>query len=186
MNYYEWLGELDSVEIRFPDLQFNGFSMVEGIPVIGWTEYLIAVYLCAEAPVFAFGMADTAWPVFSPGMRALMERLVPGVVQFLPFRFQRPDGSGQVVGYSVGQILKLVDCLDRSRTKVRKNWEPINERGDFDTLPPLVLKQSLIGAERLFRIKGDCRTIVIREDLKRSIEDAGFASQRFDLLATTD
>ena len=184
MKYYEWLGDLDSIEIRFPDRQFNGFFMVEGKPVIGWHDYLIAVYLCPDAPVFGFGLARNAWPVYSPKMRKLMEQVVPGVAQFLPFRFQRPDGTGQVAGYCVGQILKRIDCLDRNRTKVRQNWEPINEWGDFATYWPsgVVLNRSLIGEETLFRIKGHCRSIVIREDLKHAIENEGFMGQRFDLL----
>jgi hypothetical protein len=186
MNYYEWLGELDSVEIRFPDLQFNGFWMVESTPVIGWNEYLIAVYLCPEQPIFEFGLANAGWPLFSPGMRHLMEDVLPGVIQFLPFRFQRLDGTGQVAGYCVGQILRRVDCLDRNRTKVRNNWRPVNDSGDFGTYAPLVLSRSLIGQEKLFRIAGSCGTIVIREDVKRAIEDAGFTGQRFDLLETTD
>lgn len=185
MKYFEWWGELDSVEIGFPDRQFNGFWMVEGSPVIGWNEYMIAVYLCPDTPVFHFGLAVDAWPVFSPGMRSLMETLVPGLIQFLPFRFQRPDGTGQVTGYCVGQILRLVDCLDRSRTKVRNNWEPINNLGDFGTLRPIVLSHSLMGNEMLFRIKGMCGSIVIREDLKNAIEDAGFKDQRFDLLESS-
>jgi hypothetical protein len=111
-----------------------------------------------------------------------MDGIVPGLIQFLPFRFQRPDGTGQVADYCVGQILNLLDCLDRARTKVRKNWEPINDIGDFDTYRPLVLSRSLIGDERLFRIKGNCRSIVIREDLKDAIENAGFEGERFDLL----
>jgi hypothetical protein len=115
-------------------------------------------------------------------MRQLMEEIVPDVIQFLPFRFQRPDGSGQVVGYCVGQILSLIDCLDRAKTKVRKNWEPINAFGDFSTYRPLILSRALIGDGRLFRINGDCGTIVIREDLKDAIEREGFKHQRFDLL----
>src|SRR5947209_6988856 len=99
MKYYEWLGELDAVEVRFPDLQFNGFWIVEGKPVIGWNEYLIAVYLCHETPVFDFGLAVPPWPLFSPRMRKFMETNVPGLIQFLPFRFQRPNGSGQTADY---------------------------------------------------------------------------------------
>jgi hypothetical protein len=178
MKYYEWLGELDAVEIRFPDFQFNGFWMLEGKPVIGWNEYLIAVYLCTETPIFNFGLAVPPWPMFSPQMRSLMENIASDLIQFLPFRFQRPDGTGQVTGYCVGQLLRLVDCLDRDRTKVRNNWEPINERGDFGTYRPIVLSRSLIGEESLFRIKGMCRSIVICEDLKKAIEDGGVKGQR--------
>lgn len=182
MNYYEWLGELDSAEINFPDLEFNGFWMVEGKPVIGWTDYMIAVYMCAATPRFEFGMALNSWPIFSPAMQALMERLTPGVIQFLPFRFQRLNGKDQVAGYCVGQILRVVDCLDRQRTSVRNNWEPINAGGDFGVMRPFALSRSGIGDEKLFRIQGKRGTIVIREDVRHAIESAGFSGQRFDLI----
>jgi len=126
------------------------------------------------------------WPIFSPAMHRLMDGLVPGLIQFLPFRFQRPDGTGQVAGHFVGQILCIVDCLDRAKTKVRSNWNPINEWGDFNTYRPLVVSRTLIGDKRLFRIKGNCLSIVIREDLKDEIEHAGFTGQRFDLLECTE
>jgi len=186
MNYYEWLGELDAIEIRFPDRQSNGFWMVEGTPVIGWSEYLIAVYFCPDPPVFDFGLADNAWPVFSPQMRRLMEAIAPGLIQFLPFRFQRPDGTGQVTSYCVGQLLRRVDCLDRTRTKVRNNWQPVNSWGDLGIYRPIVVSRRLIGEERLFRIQGKCGSIVIREDIKDAIENAGFKGHRFDLLECTE
>jgi hypothetical protein len=184
MRYYEWLGEIDAGAIRFPDRQFNGFWMVEGRPVIGWNEYMIAVYLCSEVPVFDYGRSCDSWPVFSPRMRKVMEEYAPGLIQFLPFRFQRPDGSGQVTGYCVGQILRLIDCFDRTRTKVRKNWDPINAFGDFDTYWPsdVVLSSTPIGEERLFRVRGNSDSIVIREDLKTAIQRTGFEGQRFDPL----
>ena len=71
MNYYEWLGDLDAVEIRFPVSEFNGFWMHEGKPVIGWTKYMIAVYLCSDTPLFEFGISQS-WTLFSPRMRSLM------------------------------------------------------------------------------------------------------------------
>lgn len=115
-------------------------------------------------------------------MRSFLEKEAAGLVQYLPFRLRRPDGTGNVQGYFVGQILRLVDCLDRERTEVRLNWEPVNEFGDFDTYRPLVIKESMLGNERLFRLKGASRTIVMREDLKDAMAIAGFAGHRFDLL----
>jgi hypothetical protein len=76
--------------------------------------------------------------------------------------------------------------LDRGKTKVRNNWEPINDWGDFGTYRPLVVNRALIGDKRLFRIKGKCGSIVIREDLKDAIETAGFKGQRFDLLECSE
>jgi len=66
------------------------------------------------------------------------------------------------------------------------NWEPINPIGDFGTFRPTVLKRSMLGNAKLFRIKGQSGTIVIREDLKESIENSGLNPQRFDLLECSD
>jgi hypothetical protein len=110
---------------------------------------------------------------------------VPGVVQFLPFRLRKKDTFEEVTGYSVGQILSFVDCLDRKRTVVRNNWEPVNEFGDFAIRWPAVLNVALIGDERLFRIRGYSVCIVVRRDLKDTIEKSGFAGQRFDPLTLT-
>ena len=157
MKYCHWIGEVDAIEICFPDRQFNGFFMYECEPVIGWNEYMIAVYLCARPPKFHFGMANNGWLVYSPSMRLFLESHAHGSIQFLPFRFQRPDGTGQIVDYCVGQILRSVDCLDRERTKVRTNWQPVNSWGDFD-VREMVLKTDLLGGERLFRINGQRNT----------------------------
>jgi hypothetical protein len=182
MKYYEWWGDLASTGIRFPARHFNGWWMVEGHPVTGWQETLIANYSSAEVLSSNFGLARNSWPVASLPMRVFFETHFPGLMQFLPFRLQRPDGSGEVRGFSVCQVLKSVPCLDRSRTKVSDKWEPINEFGDFDLRGPAVLDRALIGDERLFRIKGESTLIVIREDLKAAMESVGFKEQRFDFL----
>jgi len=185
MNYFEWLGDLEAIDIRFPEMHFNGWWMVECLPVIGWRGDVLATYSPDDALAVSFGLSDNGWPVFSPRMRDFLDDAAPGLVQFLPFRLQRRDGSGEAFGYCVGQILRLVDCLDRKRTRVRKNWQPINERGDFGAYRPFVLDRSLAENERLFRLKGNRRSIVVRDDLKTAIEQAGFDGQRFDLLETS-
>jgi hypothetical protein len=185
MTYYEWLGNREAVDVDFPEDDYQGWWMVEGRPVPNWDENLLATYH-GESPIeFDFGIADNSWVVFSSRMRRLLETTVPGLVQFLPFRLLVEDTGREVNSYCVGQILTLIDCLDRRRTRVRNNWKPINNWGDFGVYPPTVLNKALIGNANLFRIKGQCHSIVAREDLKEAIEQAGFKDQRFDLLDVT-
>ena len=186
MKYYEWWGEPNSVDVRFPHRHFNErWWMVEGQPVSDWQDSLTATYVWDDDLAFNFGLARNAWPVFSPELRSFFEDHKPGLIQFLPFQLQKPDGSSRVSGYSVGQILRLVDCLDRNRTQVEDDWEPVNSWGDFATLRPIVLSQPLIGDEVLFRIKGMCGSILIREDLKDLMENKAFKGQRFDFVECT-
>lgn len=182
MRYYEWLGELDAIEVNFPERNYNDYWMVEGCPVVGWDKSLTAIYNTHTPPVFHFGLASNAWPVFSDKLRSFFEQRYPGVIQFLPFVMRNSNGNKNESNYFVGQLLRLIDCLDRERTKVRANWKSINEWGDFGTYHPIVLSQQLIGSEFLFRVKGKCITIVIREDVVEEMGIAGFNGQRFDLL----
>lgn len=185
-NFYEWWGDLDAIHVRFPARHFKSWFMVEGRPVVGWDEGLLATYSSDDLLASNFGLADNSWPVCSRKMRGFLEKRAPGLVQYLPFRLKKLDSSRRLNGYCVCQVLRAIDCLDRKRTKVRKNWEPINDDGDFETVRPIVVSRRLIGDEYVFRIKGMCRSIVIREDLKDAIEDAGFKEQRFDLLECSE
>lgn len=182
MNYFEWWGDLDAIGAGFPASHFGAWWMVEGRPVTGWDDGVVATYTDEDVLSSNFGLAENSWPICSKSMRICLESHAPGLVQFLPFQLARPDGSGKVGGFCVCQILGLVDCLDRSRTKVRNQWEPVNDCGDFGVFRPISLSRSLIGNECLFRIKGKCSSIVIREDLKNAIEAAGFVGQRFDAI----
>lgn len=182
MSYFEWWGEVGAIDIDFPEDDFQGWWMVEGRPVTEWDCTLQASYHGVELKSFHFGLADNGWPVFSQEMRRCLEKAARGLIQFLPFRLLVEYDGREVTTFCVGQVLSLVDCLDRRRTKVRNNWNPINSWGDFGTCRPIVLNEQLIGDNKLFRIKGHCRSIVVRQDLKEAIEQAGFKGQRFDPL----
>ena len=183
MKYCHWIGEVDAIEICFPDRQFNGFFMYECGAGYRLERIHDRSVPLRRPPKFHFGMANNGWLVYSPSMRLFLESHAHGSIQFLPFRFQRPDGTGQIVDYCVGQILRSVDCLDRERTKVRTNWQPVNSWGDFDV--PNGFENRPFRGRRLFRINGQRGILVIREDLKDAIEAAGFKGQRFDFLESS-
>ena len=182
MNFYEWLGELGPVNIDFPEDEFQGWWMVEGRPVPEWDNKIVATLHGDDPATFDFGLTENSWPVCSSKMRDFLATVVPGLVQYLPFRLHIERDQSELTRFSVCQFLKLVDCLDRKRTRVRDNWQPINAFGDFATYRPFVLRRDLIEENKLFRINGKCRSIVVREDLKEAIENAGFTGQRFDLV----
>jgi hypothetical protein len=153
-KYFEWLGDPFAISIRFPARHFESWWMVEGEPVVGWQEVITATFSSDDVLESNFGFAVNGWHIASHDMRVFLEKHVPRLVQFLPFRLKKVDESCELKGRFVCQLLRLVECLDRTRTKVRDNWEPINEWGDFATLRPLVLDREMVGDQILFRIKG--------------------------------
>jgi hypothetical protein len=182
-KYYEWLPEPIGGDFEFPEDDFFRWRMVKGVPVIDWDRNVQAVHRGKKPVSFHFGLTNSLWLIFSAKMRKLLKRYVPEFVNVLPFRLVLQDGS-EVKAYGVGQLL-LVDCLDRDRTKVKNNWMPVNDFGDVGAYDPIVLNRTLIADNVLFRVKGKCSMVVVRDDLKEIIEHAGFDGQRFNELEVT-
>jgi hypothetical protein len=164
--------------------------MHECTRVDNWRDELVGIYRpdlveLADNPSFNFGLALNSWPVVSRKMREYLEAHVPGAIQFLPFVLQALDPPRDFEGYCVAQVLRFVDCIDRKRTAVREDWQPVNSNGDFEIRWPVILEDRLIGQHKLFRIRGYSICIAISEELKESIQAAGFEGQRFDLLESS-
>ncbi|TWT36827.1 hypothetical protein KOR34_17720 [Posidoniimonas corsicana] len=116
-----------------------------------------------------------SWPIFSARMKQFVEGLVPGDLQYLPFRLVNDPDKPKIPARTMylGNVLTVVDCIDRQRTKVRNDdWTP-RPNGMFEVRGPVWLRRSLIADERLFVI-GGTPTMVLREDVKELIEAEGF------------
>ena len=179
MKFYEfvpqsiYLSTGDPWLIKIDIWEVNGVWLGDVDRVEGWDEKAVATYPGSEFMHLDFQMAHH--PIFSSGFRAFFEeRHLP--VQFLPIRLQREDGTSEVKGYSVAQILEAVECLDQERTVVRDGKWKKRRNGNYDLpyLNDLWLDLCKIEVHRLFRIDGCSIKLVIREDLKCEIEASGF------------
>jgi hypothetical protein len=184
MRYFDWLGEITGVE--FGSRHFlRKWWMREGSPVQGWDENMVGTYapervgLDPGPPRFNFGFAINGWPIASAAMRTFLDTNAPGAVQFLPFRLEVERPRRDLEGYCVCQFLEFVDCLDKRRTHSADSWETTNEFGDFELRTPIVFATANIGDQRLFRVAGYSVCILMREDLRQSMEHAGFTGHNF-------
>jgi hypothetical protein len=153
--------------------------MMEAKPVESWDEQLTATYPAGEFVPLDYTVPWNAWPVISRRFRQFLEREVPGHVQYLPFRLRGADGKGEKKGYCVGQILRMVDCLDRKRTTIAGSWDAIDEGKSVQVRGPVVLERRKCARERFFRVAGYNICIVVRQDLKEAIEEAEFLGTSF-------
>jgi hypothetical protein len=191
MDYFIWTGDcsadpnLRHWHVQFPIWTMEEWTMCEGKPVENWREDLIAQYPPYGAPTdFPIVLSD--WHVFSARLRGLIETEQPGDVQYLQFDLRSSLRNGtQITGYSVANHLVLLDCIDRERSESYSNWVPVNPIGDVGVEEP-VLSRSRIGNHRLFRVKGESGTVVIRDDLKRRIENAGMTGCVFERIPLSD
>jgi len=191
MKYYWWTQDMyeraKGKELWYIDIPFmDELGVEEKEPVTEWDPNLIGTYPSGDCPRRDFPMTLNDWPLYSPRLRELMERLAPDSFQALPIRLQNEDGEGEVPGYSVIQYLRWVECIDRKRTEVRDgSWEPINSSGDYavgSSTTMFFLDRAKIEAEKLFRIQGMSTHVVIRQDLKEAIEEAGMTGCEFEEL----
>lgn len=175
MNEYfalDWLTR-DEFYIEFSRRDYNGFWMVEGATVPDWNPNLIGNFTTNDFLAVDYSLALNSWPVFSQRLRELIEQIAAGAIQFLPFRLLDRFGNHEVTGYYVGQILEIVDCLDRSRTKVANDdWTPINKYGSLRIREPFVLNKNLAAGHHLFRLLGCRARIVVSAEFKHAVEMA--------------
>ncbi len=191
MDYFIWTGDRSADpnvrhwHVQFPIWTMEEWTMREGKRVENWRDDILAQYPPFRVPT-DFPVVLSDWHVFSARLRRLIETQQPGDVQYLAFELRSSFRDGaQITGYSVANHLVLLDCMDRERSESYSNWEPVNPIGDFGVDEP-VLSLSRIGDHRLFRVKGDSGTVVIREDLKRCIEDAGMTGCVFERVSVSD
>lgn len=161
-------------------LTFPALARRDGKRIKRWNSNIIAVY--PEAPAeFDYGEVGVSlYPIFSSRLRAFFDASCPGLIHFLSIRLERDDGAFPLRGYCLGKFLTLIDCIDRTRTKVDNgDWTP-SSSGDFNVCGPVVLRKSRIQDARCFVVRGASQYIVIREDLRRDLEAEDFKGLSFE------
>jgi len=113
----------------------------------------------------------------SPRLRRLLEDLgLGGEVQFLPVRVVG-EKSGQEVGvYYVANFLRRIPCLDLEHSIgvefYGPDWIRPEQRGKIAGVWKAALRKEAISDARLFRVDEWKYIVVVREDVKRAMEEA--------------
>ncbi len=125
--------------------------------------------------------------VYSPRLKRLMESLMVEGIQYLPLRIKHLHSDQEVHGYHIANYLHVIDCLDRERSRY-EIWteetllfpEKVPWKiGKFRDVRKAVLERGRIGGVRVFRLWGWEMMVVVREDVKRAIEEAGLTGCQF-------
>lgn len=123
-------------------------------------------------------LSENGWPLFSDAAALMFTEMFPGSVQFIPFRF-RPRYSKQwVTGYNIGQILHVVDAIDRKRTQCANNWI-MRPNGTYDVRYPVWIQRKRVNHLPVFRLKGEPIQIWVSDDLRKEVARRGLTGFRF-------
>lgn len=124
---------------------------------------------------FAFGVF--LLPVVARQVGALIERLAPGDVQRIPVEVKGHPGP-----YEILNVTATVDCIDTDRT-VGERWTEADHRSDlagqWRGVYDLRLDGEVVGRSRIFRVAGWTNALVVTEDIKGALVDAGVSGLRY-------
>ena len=183
MKYYEWISDNirmpdgDCWYIDFPIESYNGVWFSDCKRIDSWDERLIATY--PQCTFIHVDFQPCRYPVLSGHFFNHLNSLAPGTIQFLPFRMQQADGTNEISGYGLGQILNRVDCLDKERTQVADGVWRAMPNGNFRIRGDICLRRRAVRDHQIFRVLGTSVKLVVREDIKETVAAHGFTGCRF-------
>lgn len=137
-----------------------------------------------DAPLTDLPFAVPDFHLHSPRLRALLEGLGLGSeIQYLPIRI-RGEKSGQEVGiYYVANYLRRIPCLDLEHSIgvefFGPDWIRPEQRGKIAGVWRAALRKEAIGDARLFRVDEWPYIVAVREDVKRTMGEAGITGCYF-------
>lgn len=168
--------------IDFPgQVSAKGYWFNEGKRVQHWDDTSV-VAICEGSGNYSsdFMLARNGWPIFSNRFKDLVQANFPDAIQYLRFRFSPPSNSFEDSEHSIGQILALVDGIDRSNTNVDNgDWTP-RSNGTFRVQYPIHLLERLVSDYPIFRLVGSPIQIFVREDFQQLLVQNELSGVRFD------
>lgn len=188
MKYFRWdpysgIDEEESESVWSLSIQLKNIQEWDlriGKYIKVWDTNITAVY-DEEIEYSDYPFATGLLPIYSTRLKSLMENLGLKSIQYLPLRIRRRDGAKEVDGYYIANYLNVIDCLDRERA-VYQIWTKDNllfwEKrpymlGTFRDVTRAVLDSKKIGDVPIFRLWGWEMMVMVREDVKQTIEEAG-------------
>lgn len=108
----------------------------------------------------------------------LFERLQVRDVQFIPARVDGHPGPWFILN-----PLRIIPCIDEARCEEVQHWKPEDGQpekvGQYRVVAGLRVDPSKVGNARIFRPWGWTVALIVSEDLKQAMDDAGITGTRF-------
>jgi len=159
----------------------------QGQPINPWQFFKSRPLELGTVPQFPLDVPgeplDFCWAAFSiPIVHERFVRLfqhmnVPDV-QFIPAQIEAHPGS-----YFILNTLHAIRCIDDARCEEVEYWQPEDQQpekiGQYRVVFGLRIDPEKVGDTRIFRTWGWSIALIVSEDLKRAIEEAGLTGVRF-------
>ena len=176
MNYYR----LHDKNSEYPDRWYLGSPVTAGGDEVDAQTFLAGQPVGNLGPLRLpitrsgahqeFTMADFDMPVLATSFVEELQRVAPGDFQAIPVTIE-----GEERGYSIINVLRLIRCLDESRSTVVR-W-PVNVAvpdlaGTYLTVSDIHIDPAKVGAAQIFRIDGWVAALIVSETVGAVLADA--------------
>ncbi|MBZ4419103.1 imm11 family protein [Myxococcus sp. RHSTA-1-4] len=132
-----------------------------------------------DGTTLEFTLASSAIPVVHERVVQLFERLGIEEVQFIPVKVAGHEGP-----YFILNTLRTIRCIDDARCLEVQYWKPEDERpdksGQYRVVSGMRIDPAKVGDARIFRPWGWTVALVVSEDLKDAMEEAGLTGTKFE------
>jgi hypothetical protein len=126
-----------------------------------------------------FTLDSFATPVVHERVVQVFERLGIQDVQFIPAQVEGHEGP-----YFILNTLRAVRCIDDARCEEVQYWKPEDGQpekvGQYRVVSGMRIDPAKVGDARIFRPWGWPVALVVSEDLKAAMEDAGITGTKFE------
>lgn len=113
----------------------------------------------------------------SAGLRELLDKEAGAAIEWLSFTLVNHKGRETPGSFYIANVLDAVDCVDERRTEARESHI---KPGTFSTIFRLVLDHDRIPENsKLFRLSKKVSVMIIRDDLRRRLEDRGITGVQY-------
>jgi hypothetical protein len=168
--------------LEFPPtvVSWNGHWFKDGRLVEGWYEGAVRG-ICPEGEDRAtdFMISTNGWSIFSRRFAESLEKKFPSAIQFLPFVYGPSSGSFERRTHCIGQLLHVIDAIDRVNALVDNNdWSAV-EKNVGHVIYPVVIKREIAIQFPIFRTKFAEIQIYARYDFRDFVAESGFSGFRF-------
>lgn len=128
-----------------------------------------------------FSFASYDMPVVSERVGQLLESLAPDDVQRIPVEVVDPvDVPGN---WEILNIVALLDCIDHEHTQALRWDESDHHRldllGQYKYIRGLWLHADRLESNRIFRLVGYPRWVIVTAEIKDALEEAGVFGLRY-------
>ncbi|TYK64489.1 imm11 family protein [Colwellia echini] len=154
----EGVAAVDSV----PD-NIDSFEWVQGknMPAPNEDETLI-LDLALESGDFRGDIIDGLITLYHNELKKSLEKLGVDNIKYFPVRLRDQSTGETEGGYSIANIIGLIDCVDLEKSKL--NYWPSGRGFDFESM---VIDESKTNGAKIFRLESDPSKVIINEELKQ-------------------